>query len=61
MQVGLNISMRFSTLAARLRHARNQKQLTQVQLSALSGVRQSDISKIDGLGRKPCLAHHGRW
>lgn len=39
--------MRFSTLAARLRHARKAKQLTQVQLSALSGVRQSDISKIE--------------
>jgi transcriptional regulator with XRE-family HTH domain len=39
--------MRFSTLAARLRHARKEKGLTQVQLSVLSGVRQSDISKIE--------------
>jgi SOS-response transcriptional repressor LexA len=47
MQVGLNALMRESTLASRLRDARKARELTQVQLSKLSGVRQSDISKIE--------------
>ena len=47
MQVRLNDAMRESTLASRLRDARTEKQMTQVQLSRVSGVRQSDISKIE--------------
>lgn len=47
MQVRLNEGMRIDTLASRLRLARTEKQLTQVQLAAISGVRQSDISKIE--------------
>lgn len=35
------------TLAARLRHARDVRGLTQAQLSEMSGVKQSDISKIE--------------
>lgn len=36
------------TLAHRLRQARLNKRLTQVQLSRLSGVAQADISKVEG-------------
>lgn len=39
--------MQASTLATRLRDARRAKEITQVQLSKLSGVKQSDISKIE--------------
>lgn len=47
MQVRLNEAMRETTLASRLRDARTEKEMTQMQLSKLSGVRQSDISKIE--------------
>lgn len=36
------------TLAKRLVHARTKAGLTQPQLAARSGVKQSDISKMDG-------------
>lgn len=51
-QVTLNLRMdtpyHKDTLAHRLREARLQKGLTQVQLSRLSGVAQADISKVEG-------------
>lgn len=46
MQVGLNLRMRES-LAARLKAARKGKGITQEKLEELSGVKQSDISKIE--------------
>lgn len=45
MQAGLNASM--DSLAKRLRSARKDEGLTQTQLAQISGVKQSDISKIE--------------
>lgn len=45
MQQGLNGWM--DTLGKRLRHARKERGLTQDQLEAASGVKQSDISKLE--------------
>jgi phage repressor protein C with HTH and peptisase S24 domain len=45
MQVGLNGVM--DTLATRLKFARQERGLTQVQLAKRSGVKQSDISKLE--------------
>ena len=45
IQVRLNENM--DTLAARARRARKYAELTQVQASEVSGVKQSDISKIE--------------
>lgn len=45
MQQGLNALM--DTLAKRLVHARTKAGLTQPQLAARSGVKQSDISKME--------------
>lgn len=45
MQGGLNAVV--DTLAKRLKFARTHKQLTQTALSELSGVKQSDISKLE--------------
>lgn len=52
MQGGLNAAVKkddpdLKTLGGRLKFARENRQLTQVQLSRASGVNQSDISKLE--------------